>query len=254
MSHTKGKKKADRTPSAAPAYHHGEQQERSRSTVKTRKSVETRRRIMDVTAQIMLERGNTAFRMSEVSKRCDMSKGALYYYFADKEDLLQAIYDEEVDALVQAIDDAVADADSAQEALRGACHAFAECVRDGGPLAMALVRELVLARDDEGAVNSRLNHIIGVVAEQLSREKAEGIARPDVDVQLAAFAVCGAYAFAAMGTLGDAVTSAANEDKTSDEGDPSDEDKPADEPTPSTDFADRLFDMILFGMGTPAAR
>ena len=174
--------------------------ERLRSTTKTRKSAETRRRIMETASELMVERGNTAFQMSEISRRCGMSKGALYYYFADKEDLLRAIYDNEIGELVRSIDCAVQEADSAKEALRGVCSVYADCVRRQGPLAMALVRELVLAResgegsDGEGA----LHHIVSVVAEQMERAKAEGVIRSDVDVHLAAVSVCGAFAFTAM--------------------------------------------------------
>ena len=174
--------------------------ERMRSTAKTRKSAETRRRIMEKASELMVERGNTAFQMSEISRRCGMSKGALYYYFADKEDLLRAIYDDEIGALVRSIDAAIKEADTAEEALRGACGVYADCVRREGPLAMALVRELVLARESgEGSEGAgALHHIVSAVAEQIERAKNEGVIRSNVDVHLAAVSVCGAFAFTAM--------------------------------------------------------
>lgn len=186
-----------------PYEHMGERvllhRERFRSTTKTRKSAETRQRIMETTANLMVERGNTVFQMSEISRRCGMSKGALYYYFSDKEDLLQAIFDDEIDVLVHSIDDAVHMARSGEEALHGACRAYAECVRKGGPLAMALVRELVLSRETTTSrVDKSLMHIIRVVSRQLERAKEEGVIRPDVNASLTAISVCGAYAFAAL--------------------------------------------------------
>ena len=66
---------------------------RLRSGAKTRKSAATREKIMAAATELMVERGNTDFQMSEVSARCQMSKGALYYYFADKGALVQAIFD-----------------------------------------------------------------------------------------------------------------------------------------------------------------
>ena len=176
------------------------QRERVRSNTKTRKSAITRRRIMETTSDLMVERGNTAFQMSEISRRCGMSKGALYYYFADKEDLLAAIYEDEINYLVKSIDDAVKDTESAEQALRNACSAYADCVRRGGPITMALVRELLLARgsDEDGQQSYALHHIVGVVAQLLERAKREGLIKPDLDERLTAVAVCGAYAFAAM--------------------------------------------------------
>lgn len=200
--------------------------ERVRSTIKTRKSAATRKRIMDAASTIMMERGNTAFRMSEISQSCDMSKGALYYYFADKQDLLQAIFDEELHELVVAIDAVVRDEDSAELALRGACAAYAECVRKGGPLAMALVRELVLSQEiDAQDTNQSILHIIDVIARLLERAKVEGKVRADVHAHLAAVAICGAYAFMAM--------LATNND----------------EGWEQADYAEEMFDSIVRGVG-----
>ena len=51
--------------------------------------------------------GNTDFQIGEVSARCQMFKGALYYYFADKGALVQAIFDASIDDLVDQIEGAV---------------------------------------------------------------------------------------------------------------------------------------------------
>lgn len=200
--------------------------ERVRSTIKTKKSAATRKRIMDAASAIMMERGNTAFRMSEISQGCDMSKGALYYYFADKQDLLQAIFDEELHELVVAIDSVVRNENSAEMALRGACSAYAECVRKGGPLAMALVRELVLSQEiDAQDTNQSILHIIDVIARLLERAKEEGKVRGDVNAHLTAVAICGAYAFMAM--LGS--NRGADSEK--------------------ADYAEEMFDNIVRGIG-----
>lgn len=199
-----------------------------RSTSKTRKSAATRRRIMDAAAQLMVEHGNTAFQMSEISERCEMSKGAIYYYFADKEDLVSAVYEDQLDELVRAIDDAVDRADTAVEALRNACAEFAARAGAGSPLAMAVVRELLLSRDDisEERVR-RVHHIIEVVASQLERAKLEGVVREDTDVELAAVSACGAFTFAAASFVMRADHVAVT----------------------SETFASELFDLLVHGIG-----
>lgn len=203
------------------------QKERLRSVAKTRKSAKTRKRIMDCASQIMAERGNTAFMMSEISHRCDMSKGAMYYYFSDKDDLLKAVYAEEVNRLVQAIDDAMENAETAHDALHGVCGAYAESMGKGGALTMALMRELVLVRENTTVVTERpIHHIVGVVSDQLERAKAEGLVRPQVDSRLIAIAVCGAFAFTAMSMADDATAHKTD-----------------------ADYAEELFQMIMRGIG-----
>ncbi|MDO4798278.1 MAG: TetR/AcrR family transcriptional regulator [Coriobacteriales bacterium] len=173
---------------------------RKRAGDKTRKSVQTRKKIMAMATEIMVERGNTSFQMSEVSRGCNMSKGALYYYFADKEDLIQAIFDDALDDLVKAIDKTIADAASAEEALMFVCSEYASRVREGSPLSLALMHELIRSREyaDEAGV-MRLQYIVRVIADLLEQGKEEGVVRQEIDANLTAIAVCGAFAFAAAG-------------------------------------------------------
>ena len=166
---------------------------RIRSSSKTRKSVMTRDRIMTAASELMAERGNTNFQMSEVSERCHMSKGSLYYYFADKDELIGAIFNESVDDLVDVIESLVAEMDSAREALRALYAEFSRRLRAGSPLALAMTYELAGATDGSMTkVSSHFSRASSVIAEQLERAKTEGLIRPDVDsVTAAVFATGG---------------------------------------------------------------
>ncbi len=176
-----------------------QERDHKRAGDKTRKSALTRRRIMINASKLMVERGSTSFLMSEVSDLCFMSKGALYYYFEDREDLIQAIFDEAIADLVDAIDNAVSRSETADKALRAVCSEYASRVSAGSPLALALMNELICDRkrssNDE---NVSLKHIVDVVADLLEKGKDEGVVRRDVDAQLAAISVCGGFAFAAV--------------------------------------------------------
>ena len=172
---------------------------RLHTEVRTRKSAATKRRIMQTAEEIISERGNTVFKMSEVSRRCGMSKGALYYYFTDKQDLVNAVFEDQVEELLRLLDNTVAQADSAGEALRLMCDTFVNRVSGSSPLAMALVRDLALIREPGSyAQNVRVRHIVGLIADQLERGKEEGIVRPDVDARFAAVGVCGMFTFSAV--------------------------------------------------------
>lgn len=175
---------AEQVPCAMP---------RTRSSSKTRKSAMTRDRIMAAASELMVERGNTNFQMSEVSERCQMSKGSLYYYFADKDELIGAIFDESVDDLVEVIESLVAKIDSASEALRTLYAEFSRRLRAGSPLALALTYELAsTANGSMAKVSSHFSRASSVIAEQLERAKSEGLIRPDVDsVTAAVFATGG---------------------------------------------------------------
>ena len=174
----------------------GEQMERRKQRIKsvskTRKSRATRERIMTAASELMVERGNTDFQMSEGSARCHMSKGALYYYFSDKDELVEAVFEASGDELVSAIEEAVSQAASAREALESLFSELARRMRTRSPLVLALTVELSSTGGELfSAVSGQLSRIVRIIGELLERGKGEGFVRQDVDTSLAAVYLCG---------------------------------------------------------------
>ncbi len=170
---------------------------RMRSDTKTRKSAATREKIMVAATELMIEHNGTDFQMSEVSTRCKMSKGSLYYYFADKDALVQAIFDREVDTLVSRIESVVADAPSSMVSITGLAEVLATSMRPRSPLALAVTRELISAKKAVlPTVEGKLTRLINIFAAQIDRAKAEGLARPEVNSRLCAISIAGAFTFA----------------------------------------------------------
>ncbi|MBP7462116.1 MAG: TetR/AcrR family transcriptional regulator, partial [Candidatus Delongbacteria bacterium] len=54
----------------------------------------TRKKILDTALKIFAHKGFLAARVSDISKQAGTAHGLLYYYFRDKEDILQAIFEE----------------------------------------------------------------------------------------------------------------------------------------------------------------
>ncbi len=204
---------------------------RLRSGAKTRKSAATREKIMAAATELMVERGNTDFQMSEVSARCQMSKGALYYYFADKGALVQAIFDASIDDLVDQIEGAVAKASSAMESIDGIARVLARGMRPRSPLALAMGREV--SSSDKSvlpSVETRLARIVSIFSAQFDRAKEEGLVRPEMNSRLGAIAIAGAFTFA--------VLEQPDEKALSD----------------SEEFAGQLVRLAFEGLGTPKAQ
>ena len=167
----------------------GEQMERRKQRIKsvskTRKSRATRERIMTAASELMVERGNTDFQMS-------VSKGALYYYFSDKDELVEAVFEASGDELVSAIEEAVSQAASAREALESLFSELARRMRTRSPLVLALTVELSsMGGELFSAVSGQLSRIVRIIGELLERGKGEGFVRQDVDTSLAAVYLCG---------------------------------------------------------------
>ena len=148
-----------------------------RAEARTRKSAVTREKIMEAAAELMVERGGTDFQMMEVSSRCEMSKGSLYYYFADKGELVRAVMDRSVEGLVDAVERVVADAPSAADSILGLVRALAEALRPGGPLMLAMLGSGAGATGAAAVEGPRLARVLAILTAQLERAKGEGLVR-----------------------------------------------------------------------------
>src|ERR1700716_650549 len=62
-----------------------------------------RRQIIDGACRVFMERGFDAASMGEIARAAGVSKGTLYVYFENKEDLFQAIVGEECQAQAERI-------------------------------------------------------------------------------------------------------------------------------------------------------
>jgi AcrR family transcriptional regulator len=108
---------------------------------------ETRRGILDSAAELFAEHGYSSARMLDIAERLGISKSALYYHFASKEDLLEGL----VEPVMRALDDVTAAAESgklaAREVLRRYVDALVAGMRGLHPLMMdAAAREVVKSR------------------------------------------------------------------------------------------------------------
>jgi AcrR family transcriptional regulator len=90
---------------------------------KTRKSEETRARILEAALELFLERGYHETTMRAVAERARVAVGNAYYYFDSKEQLIQAFYARTHAEHVAASRDVLARSKSFSERLRGVMQA-----------------------------------------------------------------------------------------------------------------------------------
>jgi AcrR family transcriptional regulator len=69
---------------------------------------ETRQRILDVAVDLFIEQGYAGTSVRDISERLGMTKGSLYYHFASKEDVLNALVAPLLDDLDRFAEDAIA--------------------------------------------------------------------------------------------------------------------------------------------------
>jgi AcrR family transcriptional regulator len=68
----------------------------------TNKGRATRERILDAASGLVFEQGVAGTRLDDVRAAAKVSKGQLYHYFADKEDLIHAVIDRTIQQVLEA--------------------------------------------------------------------------------------------------------------------------------------------------------
>ena len=86
----------------------------------------TRRALLDAAAQVFARRGYHGAGVEEIAAQAGVTKGALYYNFAGKEDVFLALLDEHLDARLELLADV---AGAGPHALREAARRMAQSLR-----------------------------------------------------------------------------------------------------------------------------
>jgi len=80
--------------------------------------------ILDTARTLLLEKGLSATSINQIAKRSELSVGAIYFYFKDKEELFAALQLEGLDLLRQTIGKAVKKGISPEEKIRSIAMAY----------------------------------------------------------------------------------------------------------------------------------
>src|SRR4051794_11575649 len=151
---------------------------RTTPQVEQRKAV-VRGRIVAAARKLFAEQGYEASSVQQIVREAGTSVGNFYFYFANKEAVLQAVTEQFAEEVTHAVDDAVSRAPSGAAQLAALSYASTR----------ALLRDLALAR-----------HILVPILEQLAQRTRQLLAanpkllRGGVDVNMAALAWQGSQA------------------------------------------------------------
>lgn len=98
--------------------------------------------LLDVAAEILLEKGFRALSMEAVAERAGVSKGLGYAYFKNADDLAIALYDREVGEVYRRVEEAVDAAGSFEERIRASIRAYLSSGHERGALIAILQARL----------------------------------------------------------------------------------------------------------------
>jgi len=166
-----------------------------------RRSEDRPREICAAALEVFAEKGFAAARLDEIAQRAGVSKGTLYLYFKDKEDLFRAVVRDAIAPNVEAITATISTLDAPfPDVVRLFLAGFAE--REGR-LPIGAVAKMVVGESRNFPELARVWHdevaskAIGALASFVERAQQRGEVRPG-DPRLHAFSLMGPMVLGAL--------------------------------------------------------
>ena len=166
-----------------------------------RRSEDRPREICAAALEVFAEKGFAAARLEEIARRAGVSKGTLYLYFKDKEDLFRAVVRSAIAPNIEAITSTIAALDTPfPDVVRTFLGAFAE--REAR-LPIGAVAKIVVGESRNFPELARVWHdevaskAIGTLAAFIERAQQRSEVRPG-DPRLYAFSLIGPMVFGAL--------------------------------------------------------
>ncbi|MGW8327506.1 ScbR family autoregulator-binding transcription factor [Streptomyces sp. NPDC055897] len=154
------------------------------------RAIRTRHAILVAAASVFAEVGYEAATISEILHRADATKGSLYFHFASKAELAQAVLDGQLSAVPAPPRQKLTLQQGVDEAFL-----LAHLLHLGDPVVQGSIRLTVDQGGSHDVLDRRvpMREWIGRNTEMLGRAKEHGELLPDVDVAAAARMFVGAF-------------------------------------------------------------
>ncbi len=138
-----------------------------------------RRQILEAAARVFASRGFAAATIDDIAREAEFSKGAVYLYFASKEELLTSILGELVEATVGTVRQALRGCRPVREELgelfrQAAEFAFSHTLPVGVPMPLRLAQFTSLSEETRAYVLRAHRQILHILGRRLRQAQSEG--------------------------------------------------------------------------------
>jgi TetR/AcrR family transcriptional regulator, cholesterol catabolism regulator len=166
------------------------------AATRTRKSEQTRERLLDAAATVFREKGYAGARLSDIAERAEMHTPGVYYYFPSKEDLVEEVLRAGVARAAHYVEERVAavpEGASALDRLRAAIEGHVLVVLEIGDYTSANIRIFGQLPDDIRRRHLAQQRAYGDLWRSLLEDaRSTGELRADLDLSVVRMLILGA--------------------------------------------------------------
>jgi TetR/AcrR family fatty acid metabolism transcriptional regulator len=158
-----------------------------------RPAVDKRRMILDAAVRVFARQGFHTCRVSDIADEAGVAYGLVYHYFQSKDEVLDTLFLERWNVMLDAIAETDAQAIPAREKLHAIASFIIESYRHDPELMKVIIVEVTRAANSFGAVHlAKISEAYGQISGIVQQAQQSGEFRDSVSAEFAAMAFYGA--------------------------------------------------------------
>jgi TetR/AcrR family transcriptional regulator, fatty acid metabolism regulator protein len=158
-----------------------------------RPAVDKRRLILDAAVRVFARQGFHTCRVSDIADEAGVAYGLVYHYFQSKDEVLDTLFLERWNVMLEAIRETDAQAIPARDKLHAIASFIIESYRHDPELMKVIIVEVTRAANSFGAVHlAKISEAYGQISGIVEQAQRRGEFRDTVSAQFAAMAFYGA--------------------------------------------------------------
>ena len=163
------------------------------ATTRSQAGADKRRQILDAAVKVFAHRGFHATRVSDIADEAGVAYGLVYHYFSSKDEVLDTLFLDRWNVLLDVIRETDSTDDSARDKLRAIASFIIDSYEHDPDVMKVIIVEVTRAANSFGRTHlTKIREAYALMAEIVATAQAEGEFRDDVTPQFAALAFYGA--------------------------------------------------------------
>jgi AcrR family transcriptional regulator len=155
-------------------------------------TADKRRMILDAAMRVFARQGFHTCRVSDIADEAGVAYGLVYHYFSSKDEILDTLFLERWNVMLQAIAEADRSHVSPREKLRAIAGFIVDSYRHEPELMKVIVVEVTRAANTFGRTHlAKIREAYEQIAGIVARAQAEGVFRPEITPEFGALAFYG---------------------------------------------------------------
>jgi AcrR family transcriptional regulator len=163
------------------------------SAARAKTAADKRRLILDAAVRVFARQGFHTCRVSDIADEAKVAYGLVYHYFASKDEILDTLFLERWDVMLQTIREVDAEELPVREKLAAIAAFIVDSYRHDPDLMKVIIVEVTRAANSFGQTHlAEIRTAYELIGEIVTKAQAEGDFKPEIDAGFAAMAFYGA--------------------------------------------------------------